>query len=728
MRFWMPLLGVCLAAVAAPAQPKPAAGGGDRGLYVPVPHPLTSDAVTRIKNSVNAERAKGADRPDWVVFDFTPNGKEARNPDAALAIELASYIAGETRDGLSDVKTVGFATRKVSGHTVLPFLACRDLVMGKDASVGEVVAPGDPPLVERTAKDYESILKLVRPTQMAAVRKMFDPRVKVGAGKKGGGEWLVNLADPADKASVENPKPVDGVSAEGVGLYKPDVAVRLGLARGIRDTRTELADLLGIAPSSLRDDPLNGRPPEAFRYTLSGAIDQGVKESVARTIEGIVSRKGNLLFLRLECAGGDLDAARELAELLTKFQKPASGEGIKIVAFVPNDAPDTGAIVALGCSEIVLSRRTDAKAGDDPARQAIIGDFSTLLASNPQAADTLAVSLRQLAEEQGYPPLLAEGMVRKDMAIVFARSKVDQRKTKLLTQEEYDAAGGAWVTPEVVKPRGSLLKLTADQAARFGLAKTTDTRDLDELATKYGVEPGRVKDATPAWLDRFAAFLRNPTVTVLLVVIGFVGLILELKVPGATIPGVIAALAFICVFWAHTQFSGQLAVLAGMLFLLGLILILLEVFVIPGIGAALIFGILLMVGSLALVTVQSIPDTGGEWVKLGGKMATYLFALMAGFVVALLIARYLPSLPFANKMFLPPVDDTADLGGQLPGAAKAAALLGASGVTTTVLRPAGTVLFGDEFVDVVTEGGYVEAGAKVQVIEVEGTRIVVKAV
>ena len=726
MRHWMPLLGVCLFAAAAPAQPpKPADGGGsDRGLYVPVPHPLTSDALTRIKNLVDSERGKGIDRPAWVVFDFTPNGKDAHNPDAPLAIDLANHIATK----LNDVKTVAFAARKVHGHTVLPFLACRDIVMGREASVGEVVGPGDAAPPGWVQDAYVSLLRPVRPTQLAAVRKMYNPLVRVGSGKKAGGEWLVDLADKADRESVENPKPVEGVSADGIGLYKPDVAVRLGLCRGVRDTIPELADLFGILPGTLRPDPLNGRPPEAFRYTLTGAIDQGVKESVRRALAGVVSRKGNLVFLQLECAGGDLEAARELAEELIKFQKPESGEGLKIVAFVPNSAPDTAAIIALGCTEIVLSRRTDAKAGDDAPPQADIGDFTNALTAAPQAAAGLATSLRELAEKQGYPPLLAEGMVRKELNILFVRSTVDQRKTRLMTREEYDAAKGAWVSLTVVKKKGEFLKLTADQAETIGLAKTTAGRDPAELAAKYGVEPGRVKDATPAWLDRFATFLRNPSVTVLLFVLGVVGLILELKVPGAMIPGIISALAFICIFWAHTQFSGQIAVLAGLLFLLGLILILLEVFVIPGVGVPLVFGILLIVGSVALVTVDRVPDSGDEWIKFGGKMAQYMFALIAGFFLALVVARYLPSLPIANRMFLPPVDDGTDGTGLLPGAAKAAALLGATGVTTTVLRPAGTVLFGDEFVDVVTEGGYVEAGTRVQVIEVEGTRLVVKAV
>src|SRR5205085_2829511 len=155
--------------------------------------------------------------------------------------------------------------------------------------------------------------------------------------------------------------------------------------------------------------------------------------------------------------------------------------------------------------------------------------------------------------------------------------------------------------------------------------------------------------ASPAWLDQFASFLKLPAVTVLLVVIGFTGLILELKVPGTTVPGIIAALCFILVFWAHTQFSNQVAVLAGLLFILGLVLILLEVFVLPGFGAAGVIGILLMLAGLALVTVARVPDNWAEVSALGGKMAVYLLGMIASFGLALLIARYLSNIPYANR-------------------------------------------------------------------------------
>ena len=170
--------------------------------------------------------------------------------------------------------------------------------------------------------------------------------------------------------------------------------------------------------------------------------------------------------------------------------------------------------------------------------------------------------------------------------------------------------------------------------------------------------------------------------------------------------------------------------LAGLLFLMGLILILIEVFVFPGFGAAGIVGILLMLGSLALVTVDKIPETGDQWIVYGAKLGQYLFSLMGAFLIAFLAATYIRKIPILNRMTLPggeekeaesPLDN-------IPGALKAAGLLGAIGVSATVLRPAGTVRIGDEFVDVVTEGGYIPVGTRVQVVEVEGTRIVVKEV
>ena len=125
-----------------------------------------------------------------------------------------------------------------------------------------------------------------------------------------------------------------------------------------------------------------------------------------------------------------------------------------------------------------------------------------------------------------------------------------------------------------------------------------------------------------------------------------------------------------------------------------------------------------------------IPDTSDEWGQFGVKVVQYLVAMLVAVGFAILIARYLPNIPYANRlMLLPPTDKPeSEAESVLPGAALAASLLGAVGTTVTPMRPAGTVRFGDQFIDVVTEGGFIPSGARVQVIEVEGTRIVVKEV
>ena len=103
--------------------------------------------------------------------------------------------------------------------------------------------------------------------------------------------------------------------------------------------------------------------------------------------------------------------------------------------------------------------------------------------------------------------------------------------------------------------------------------------------------------------------------------------------------------------------------------------------------------------------------------------------MMGAMGLAFPIAKFLPKVPYANRLILTaPTERTETAVELLPGAGEAAELLGAIGTTNTPLRPAGVVKFGDKFVDVVSDGGFIPAGTRVQVIQVEGTRIVVKEV
>jgi len=704
------------------------------GLYVSVPSPITSQTYSSIKQRVDSARAKPESMPNVIIFDFNPQDKDANTPDSGACSNLAIFISN-----IRDTQTVAYVHAKVSGHSVLPVFSCQQLVVGPKAVIGEVVGPSENSLGQIESNNYASIIGQIRPSIIAVVRKMFDARVELRRGKKGDADWFVDGRERAkyekEGVIVRDTSGPSGGEDNKIGSFNADQLRNLGISSGKVESTQDLLTTFGLPPSVLKDDPLDGRPLVAYRYVLTGAIETGVKEAVGRILKDMVRQGGNILFLQLECSGGDLQAARELAEKLIEYQ---SGDNpILIVAYIPDKAPDTAAIIALGCSQIVMSKRKDApKVGDEAASEAEFGDFETAIGKLGGNIDFWVTSLRELAEKQGYPPQLIEGMLRPEIEVVLVKKKgstIRRLMTSKELQEDRDKGPNSeWTVESTVKPKNQLLKLTAQQAKDHGLARhTVEKRDTAEVYALYGVEPSKVKDAAPSIIDRFADFLKLPVVTVLLVVIGFTGLILELKVPGTTIPGIVAALCFILVFWAHTQFSGQVAVLAGLLFILGLILILMEVFVIPGFGVTGIIGIVCMLAALALVTFNEIPTTWSDAGKVGGKMATYMMGMFASVGLAFLIARYLPNIPYANRLILIPPSELPGAETEppvLPGVALAASLLGAVGTAVTVLRPAGSVRFGEQFIDVVTDGGYIPAGARVQVIEVEGTRIVVKEV
>lgn len=690
----------------------------EEGLFVGVPTPITSEVVQRIKNQVEP---RVHTRPlKTVVFDFNPGGKDVTNTDFGACYGLAELI-GKLR---ANMTTVAFVHGKTTGHTVLPVLACKELVMSKEARLGEVVTDGVPPLDAIKKAAYETFTEDRKP-QWAAIRKMFDKDVELAVGvlRQGGATWYIDRRNADELKKVAAPADVPFAPAGQVALYTADQARKIELCKATAESRADLAELYSLSAASTRDDILQGRTPDAYRYTLTGEVDGAMRESLNRIVRDLKRKKGNVLVLTLNCGGGDMKVARDLADDLRAAQ--TGDDGILIIAYIPESAPDTATFLAFGCTDIVMGKSGD---GDD-RREATLGDFDAAIKrEKPDMIQAHRQSLRQLAEERNIPGILVDGMFDKDLVIVRVKGKTGANQRRLMSDAEYEAGKEKWVNEMQVKGKGQYLKLTATRAEELGVARFT-AADPADVYREYGLEPSRVKEVTPGWLDRFAEFLRMPVVTVLLVVIGFTGLILELKVPGLTVPGIIAALCFILVFWAQSRFSGEMFVLALLLFILGLVLVALEIFVLPGLGAPGIFGVMCMLAGLGLVTFEKIPQTSEEWGLLGVKVSQYMFGMIGAFGLAFIIAKFLPKVPYANRLLLAPPTEhggAADL--LLPGAGEAAEMLGAIGTTNTPLRPAGVVRFGDKFVDVLSDGGFIPAGTRVQVIAVEGTRIVVKEV
>jgi membrane-bound ClpP family serine protease len=321
-------------------------------------------------------------------------------------------------------------------------------------------------------------------------------------------------------------------------------------------------------------------------------------------------------------------------------------------------------------------------------------------------------------------------MLDRDLVLYHAQLK-GSGAPDVVSEKEYKAdkdhvkwsAGAA----RLVKKEGEYLKLDAALAKELGIVEYNDVKDLEDLygRPRFDISSAGVKVFRDDWLDEIAEFFRGPLVKMVLVMLGIIGLIIELKMPGTAIGGIVAGICFVLFFWAHS-FIGEYTMLAVLLFVLGLILIGLEIFVFPGFGLPGISGILLIVVSLAIVTLEKMPSTTSDWLQLAWTLGTFAISLVVAIAAAFMLAWYLPHIPYANRLVLVPPSEPTFGEGQAEN--PLASLLGAIGVAETPLRPAGKVRFGEDYHDVIAEGDFVNPGSRVQVIEIEGQRIVVKQV
>jgi membrane-bound ClpP family serine protease len=586
-------------------------------------------------------------------------------------------------------------------------------------------------------------LDFAGPARAAVVSKMLDPNVEVMEGRKNNAAFFFDRRKQAEvvAAGVIGIKPDPVIPRGRIALLNQNEADRFGFCKlKNKESRLQVAEAYGLSSGSMQEDPLQGREPKGARIILKGQVDRGFQERITRRVRKAIADGANTIIFHFDsCGGGNTEIARAMADEFRQLRDSSGSAPVRTIAFVPQGAPDAATFLAFGCNEIVMAKVE----GD----HAVLGDFSRLMQTPepgrrraPVAAvantDAVRLSLRELAESQGIPPILVDGMFQPELEIFRARTiRGGAVERTLMTAQELEndrlSKDPQWQSEEQIKHKGKFLKLGYEAARKYGVVRhvVDNPEDVQQVYSRLNLT-GKVREARPDWLDAISEFLRHPVVAVLLVMIGTICLILELKIPGATAPGVIAALCFVLFFWSQSEMSGQIIILAVLLFLLGLILIGIEVFVLPGFGFVGISGIVLMVVGLGLATVEKMPQSGSEWLGFGKTLTQFGVGLVLAGFGAIIIARYLPNIPIANRMVLtPPTEKSeAEAAAAMPGVEQASAFLGAVGEAATMLRPAGMAKFGEQFVDVVTEGGFVPAGARVQVIEVEGNRIVVKEV
>lgn len=421
-----------------------------------------------------------------------------------------------------------------------------------------------------------------------------------------------------------------------------------------------------------------GQGAKVVRIPIQGTIDLGLSAFIARVLRE--EKDAKLIVLDINTLGGRVDAAIQIRDALLDSK-------VKTLAYIHPRAISAGALISLACDVIAVS---------------------------PGASIGAATPIQ--LDEGGARP------VEEKMVSYFRTEMRTTAEAKRRRGDIAEAMVDASVEIKDLSPAGKLLTLDTQGALTWKIADVA-AKDLGELLGKVGLKAPKVKDTQENWAETLVRFLTDPVVSGLLMSLGTLGILIELYTPGLGIPG---ALGVICLL---SFFGGHLLVnLAGLeellLFLTGLGLLAVEVFLIPGFGITGILGILCVFGALVLTLIGlplDVTVSSGAWVEPLSRVSLSLFVTIGLMLVAL---RFLPRSRAGQRLVLSTAT-TRDAG--FVAVREQASRLGQVGVAESDLRPSGVARFGDERVDVVTDGSYVTAGSRVRVIEAYGMRVVVRA-
>ncbi len=328
------------------------------------------------------------------------------------------------------------------------------------------------------------------------------------------------------------------------------------------------------------------------------------------------------------------------------------------------------------------------------------------------AGAIIAVAGERLAMAPGASIGAAEPRPAEEKVISAWRTELEETASLWGRDPQVAAAmaDSSVAIPGLVEA-GRLLTLKASDALELGFADAVGA-SRDQVLVQLGVTSYTTVEVGPTPAERLASWVTGPVVAPLLLTLGLLALVLELFVPGFGVPGLIGISSLVLYFGGHmlAGFAGW-EVLA--LFTLGLLLLAAEVFV-SGFGVLGLGGAVALLSSIVLAAPTPAVAVRSLLIALGVSMVA---------IVALL--RYGRRFTFWSKLVL--LDSERPESGYLAVTAQRE-LLGQRGRAVTPLRPAGTVDLGGRLYDVVAEGGYVATGTEVDVSQVVGRRIVVRAV
>ena len=454
-----------------------------------------------------------------------------------------------------------------------------------------------------------------------------------------------------------------------------------------------------IAPDTLVPDSVSGSKTLIYTFAIKDNIAAPTWRITQLAFEEAQALEADAVILHLNTYGGEVSAADSIRTKLLNAPMP-------VYVFIDDNAASAGALIAIACDSIYM--RPGGK----------IGAATVVNQTGEQVPDKyqsyMRATMRATAEAHG-----------KDTLITGSDT--------LLSWHRDPAIAEAMVDPKLyvegVSDTGQVLTFTASEAITHGYCEGT-AASIEEVISKLGIEEYELRSYSPTGLDKMIGFLINPMISGILIMIIIGGIYFELQSPGigfALGASILAAL----LYFAPLYLEGMAENWELILFIVGFILIMVEIFAIPGFGVAGVAGIIAVITGLTLSLVDNVvfedPEFTGEGLGILMKsLSLVLVSVLAGVIFSLWATRKLLTTTAFGKLSLTSEQLTED--GFIGVETEQQSLVGEKGVAHTVLRPSGRVMIQDKLYDAISEYGFIEKDEAIRVIRYEtGQVYVVKA-
>jgi membrane-bound serine protease (ClpP class) len=407
-------------------------------------------------------------------------------------------------------------------------------------------------------------------------------------------------------------------------------------------------------------------------------IDPRVTRYVELALQHAETTEADIILIEMDTYGGVLTDAKDIVDKIMAVKKP-------VWVFINSDAASAGALISIACDSIYMS----------PG--ATIGAATVVTGEGERAPDKYQSYMRSImratAEENNRNPTIAEGMV-------------DER-----------------VVLDSVKKEGQVITFSTSEAIRHGYCEGK-VENIEEILKKNNVTNYEIDRFELSSTDKVISFFLNPFISGVLILIILGGIYFEMQTPGMGFAG-LASLVALILYLVPYYLNGLAENWEIIMFFVGLALIAVEIFVLPGFGIAGISGITLTVGALVLIMLNN-NAFDFEFVRMNDilrALAAAIAGLLGSITLFFVGGSRLPNTRFYKKIAL---TDTQESSRGYTSNFTTAVLSGKKGITQTVLRPSGKVMIDGIIYDAYTKGEYVEKGSSIEVINITGSSLQVK--